>query len=510
MELTRRKVLSIGGLAVAAVATGCATSPKKETPGATGATGGAAAAPLIVASSAITNSLDPAAALSNVGATFTAQVYDPLVTFDADGKLAPALATAWRSIDDRTIEFTLREGVKFHRGGVFDAEAVKANVERLLSGEPAFAFRASQMGTLSGAEVVNPTTVRLITKEPDPVLLNRLVRLSMTDPAIFKEKPGTVASGTGPFKVAAYTPAKSIDLEAFPESWRKSENVKSARVVAIPDPGTLTTALRTGEVDGAYGLPPSVAAQLTDSFTVKPVTAGSCAVLSMIGDVEPKLRDKRVRLALNLAVDNEEFVKSGLSGYGKVPNGQLLQPGFVGHDPALEAIPYDPERAKSLLKEAGAEGLTLNIATTALFKQQAEITAGYLAKIGITSEVVIQDLSTFITTLLKKSETPLIYWQTDYFDLRDIAGVSRFGPQPEGVQKHVEDEEYVKLFSAAAREMDPAKREETIKAMAKRLHDEAGVVFLAWPETVYVHAAKADLKLNVDGNVLLSESRKAI
>ncbi|MCC5578381.1 ABC transporter substrate-binding protein [Microtetraspora sp. AC03309] len=509
MELTRRKVLRIGGLAVAAIATGCATAPKKVATGATG-TAGAAGAPLVVASSAITNSLDPAAALSNVGATFTAQVYDPLVTFGTDGKLAPALATAWHMVDDRTMEFALRQGVKFHRGGVFDAAAVKANIDRLLSGDPTFAFRAGQMGTLSGAEVVDASTVRITTKEPDPVLLNRLVRLSITDPAIFKEKPGTVASGTGPFRVTAYAPAKSIELEAFPESWRKSASVTTARIVAIPDPGTLTTALRTGEVDGAYGLPPAVAAQLAASFTVKPVTAGSCAVLSMIGDVEPKLRDKRVRLALNLAVNKEEFVKSGLSGYGEVPNGQLLQPGFVGHDPSLEAFPYDPDRAKALLKEAGAEGLTLNIATTALFKQQAEIAAGYLAKVGITSEVVIQDLSTFISTLLKKSETPLIYWQTDYFDLRDIAGVSRFGPQPEGVQKHVDDEEYVSLFTKAQAEMDPAKREETIKAMARRLHDEAGVVFLAWPQTVYVHSATSDLKLNVDGNVLLSESRKAI
>ncbi|MGW0594065.1 ABC transporter substrate-binding protein [Streptosporangium sp. NPDC002607] len=491
----------MGGLAAAALATGCATTPKK-------AATATAGAPLIVASTAITNSLDPAAALSNVGATFNAQVYEPLVAFGASGKPEPALATAWRTIDDLTMEFTLRQGVRFHRGGAFDAAAVKANIERLLSGDPAFAFRVGQMGTLAGAEVVGPDTVRIMTKKPDPILLNRLARLGMTDPAIFAEKPGAVASGTGPFRVTAYTPAKSIDLEAFPDAWRKSESIKTGRVVAIPDPGTLTTALRTGEVDGAYGLPPAVAAELTGSFVAKSVSAGSCAILSMIGEMEPKLRDKRVRLALNLAVNKEEFVRSGLSGYGEVPTGQLLQPGYVGYDPSLEAFPHDPERARALLKEAGAEGLTLNIATTAIFKQQAEITAGYLAKIGVTSEVVIQDLSSFITTLLKKSEVPLLYWQTDYVDLHDIAGVSRFGPQPEGVQRHVDDEEYIKLFASSQTEMDQADREATIKAMAKRLHDEAGVVFLAWPKTVYMHSPKSDLKLNSDGHVLFAESKK--
>lgn len=491
----------MGGLAAATLATGCATTPKK-------AATGAAAGHLIVASTAITNSLDPAAALSNVGATFNAQVYEPLIMFGADGRPEPALATAWRTIDDLTVEFTLRAGVRFHRGGAFDAAAVKANIERLLSGDPAFAFRVGQMGTLSGAEMVGQDTVRITTEKPDPILLNRLARLGMTDPATFKEKPGAVASGTGPFRVTAHSPAKSIDLEAFPGSWRKSTHIKTGRIVAIPDPGTLTTALRTGEVDGAYGLPPAVAAQLARSFVAKPVSAGSCAVLSMIGAVEPKLRDRRVRLALNLAVNKEEFVKSGLSGYGEVPTGQLLQPGYIGYDPSLEAFPHDPERARTLLKEAGAEGLTLNIATTAIFKQQAEITAGYLAKVGIRSEVVLQDLSTFITTLLRKSEVPLLYWQTDYVDLHDIAGVSRFGPQPEDVQRHVDDEEYVRLFVSSQTEMDRAKREATIQAMARRLHDEAGVVFLAWPKTVYMHSSTSELTLNSDGHVLFAESRK--
>lgn len=486
----------MGGLAAVWLASGCATGPDRDE----GAPGR-----LVFASTAITNSLDPLVALSSVGSTFCTQVYDPLVALGEDGRIVPALATAWKQVDDLTVEFTLREGVKFHNGGAFDARAVVENAERLLTGKPEFATIRGEMGPLKGVEAVDDRTVRVRTETPDPILLNRLTRLYIVDPSVFGQNPATTASGTGPFKVVGYKAGESIDLEAFPDSWRKSSSLQRARILAIPDTGTLTTALRSGDVDAVFGLPPAVSAQLS-SFTVQAPSAGSCAILSMIPDVEPKLRDKNIRLALNLAIDNEEFVKEGLSGFGEVPTGQLLQPGYTGYDPSLQGFAYDPDKARSLL--AGTD-LKLDIATTALFKQQAEITAGYLGEVGVKSEVVIQDLSTFVTSLLKSSKTPLLYWQTDYFDLRDIASVARFGPQPPGVQSHFEDDEYVELFTAAQKQMDPAEREETIRKMARRMNEEVGVVFLAWPKTVYVSSKKTELKLTPSGNVTMAESKKS-
>ncbi|ROO86315.1 peptide/nickel transport system substrate-binding protein [Actinocorallia herbida] len=498
--LSRRRLLQLGGLAALTVATGCATSAEEG--------GDAAATPFVFASTSITNSLDPLIALSSVGTTFTTQVYDPLVGLGAEGKAEPALATAWKQVDDLTVEFTLREGVVFHEGGAFDAAAVVANIERVLSDNPAFAARKGEMGFLKGAEAVDAKTVRITTSEPDPVLLNRLSRLHIVDPAIFAKDPAKIASGTGPFKVAKYEVNKSIDLEAFPRSWRKPGAVASARLVAIPDSGTLTTALRSGEIDAVFGLPPAVAAQLKD-FTVQAPPAGSCAILSMIPAVEEKLGDKNVRIALNLAIDKDEFVKEGLSGFGEVPTGQLLQPGYPGYDESLKGYGFDVAKAKELLAGAGADGLTLNIATTALFKQQAEIAAGYLTAVGIKSEVIIQDLATFITSLLGKSEVPLLYWQTDYFDLKDIASVSRFGPQPKGVQSHFENDDYTSLFAKSGTELDPDARAATIREMAGILNEEAGVVFLAWPKTVYVHGKDVDLGLTPNGNADLADSKKS-
>ncbi|MGH1562363.1 ABC transporter substrate-binding protein [Mumia sp. DW29H23] len=450
-----------------------------------------------LASSAISNSLDPAAALSSVGRTYTKQVFDQLVTFDESGTLQPSLATEWKRVDDTSMDFTLREGVTFSSGAALDAEAVVANVTRVLSGDPAYATVAGRISTVKEAKAVSPEVVRIVTSTPDAILLNRMTLLDIVDPATFEdERP----AGTGPFEVADYKAGTLIELTRNDDSWRASEAVKDVTIQAIPNPTTLASALRTGAVDVAFGLPADVAAQLEGSgFTTVSKPAGSSAITSLIADVEPKLADVRVRKAINLAVNREEFVEAALGGFG-TPNGsQLLQEGYLGYDASLPSYAFDLDEAKSLVADAGAEGLELPIATTALFKTQAEAVAGYLNAVGFTSEVVVQDLSAFIPTLLQKSEYPLLYWQTDYYDLRDITSVNRFGPTFPGQQPHIPVNDYQTLFTQQAGQLDEGAREADIKAMAKILNEEAGVLFLAWPDNLYTVAPRiSELPLSGD------------
>ena len=119
------------------------------------------------------------------------------------------------------------------------------------------------------------------------------------------------------------------------------------------------------------------------------------------------------------------------------------------------------------------------------------------------SEMCIRDS---IPTLLQQSEYPLLYWQTDYFDLRDIASVTRFGPTGEGQQAHIPVNDYQDLFVSQAGMLDPAEREATIQEMANILRDEAGVLFLAWPEILYTSASDVGaLPLGGDSLVRLEE-----
>ncbi len=499
-HLSRRDALRLALLAGGGLISGGALAGCKAD---TSTAGGAIkpGAKIVFASTTITNSLDPHIALSNVGRSYAVQVYDALLGYDDAGAIAPALATAWKRVDELTVELTLRDGVTFHDGGAFDAETVVANIARLTDGGAEVSATKSFLGAVAKATAVDARTVRITTTTPDPVLFNRLTRIDMVDPAVFGNA-GDKASGTGPFRVTGYTPGQRVELEAFAGSWRATDRVASATIQGIPDAGTMASALRAGEVDIAFGLGATQAEQLRSQFGILHPSAGSAAICSLISDVEPKLADPRVREALNLAINRDEFVDAGLAGYGKPSNGQLLQEGMLGYDPSITPVGFDPDRARTLLKEAGAEGLRLNIATTAIFKSQAEIVAGYLNAVGIESEVEIQELSLFIGTLLGTSRTPLLYWQTDYFDLRDIISVTRFGPQPPQVQSHFDNERYVELYQQAGTELDETRRAGLIQEMAQILRDEYGVLFLAWPDLVYIHNKRL-AEVGMTGNSLV-------
>ncbi|WP_122816940.1 ABC transporter substrate-binding protein [Nocardioides pantholopis] len=492
-NLSRRGLLGLGAGATAVWAlASCATDDSSGGGGGKALTG----ATITLGSTAITSAIDPHAATSNVGRTYAINVFDALVAFDGDGKIAPSLATEWNRADDTTLELTLRDGVTFHSGAAFDGAAVQANVERILSGDPAYSLLVGRLGPITGVEVVEPLKVRISTSSPDPILLNRLTMIDIVDPAMIGADVSVeTISGTGPFRVVGYTPSQEVRLERFEEAWQPSESIKSATLVAISDPSALAIAARAGDVDAAFGLPPDQANQLASSHEVQTPSAGSCAICSLIPDVEPKLADPRVREALNMAINHEEFVEAGLGGHGTVSTGQLLQPGYQGYDEALEGFAYDPDAAKALLEEAGATDLELPIVTTSFFKAQAEIVVGYLAAIGVKSRVELQDISAFLGTLLSKSDFPLVYWQTDYFDLQDILSVTRFGPQAPGTQLHFDSPEYAALYEQVAVELDETKRAELIRQMAGILREEAGVLFLGWPKLAFVHAKNVDLRL---------------
>ncbi len=143
-----------------------------------------------IASTAISNSLDPTAALSSVGRTYAKQVFDQLVVFDANGEIQPSIATAWKRVDDTTMEFTLRGDATFSTGAKVDAAAVAANIKNVLSGNPAYANVAGRLSTVKDATAVSADVLRVVTKSADPILLNRMTLFDIVDPATFgKDRP---------------------------------------------------------------------------------------------------------------------------------------------------------------------------------------------------------------------------------------------------------------------------------------------------------------------------------
>ena len=306
-----------------------------------------------------------------------------LSSFDDASVLIQGLATEWSVNPDDPTKwvFKLREGVKFHDGSDFNAEAVVWNVQKVLDQE-AKHFDASQVGvtasrmpTLRSARVIDELTVELTTSEPDAFLPLNLTNLFMASPAHWEAKfaavPASVndpaeraqqawiafaadASGTGPFKMSAFVPRERLEMVRNDAYWDPVRTPKLDRVVMIPLPeaNARTAALLSGQVDWIEAPSPDAMEQITRrGFTIysNPQPHVWPWQLSF-AEGSPWL-DKRVRHAANLCVNREEL-KQLLGGMMGIPKGTVTPDHPWWGNPSFD-IRYDPDAAKALMSEAG-------------------------------------------------------------------------------------------------------------------------------------------------------------
>ena len=310
--------------------------------------------------------LDPAQVTDLNSNRVGRRIVETLVTFpDESTQVVPGLAESWAlSKDGLRYTFKLRKGVSFHDGTPFNAEAVKFSIERQIMPEHPFnklgkyPFANYFFGNVRAVEVVDPLTVEFILKEPRASFLAVLAAgaASVVSPTAVKKLGADYALtpvGTGPFKYVSWDRGQRVVLEKNPSYWRFP--VKVDRVVYRPiveDQARLTE-LMTGTLDLMVGAPPDFVAQLEKSPTVTLLKQVGAHVwyLGINNDKKP-FQDKRVRQAMNYAVNKEAIVRDVLKSTGSTSAGPVL-PGTWGADAGLKPYPYDPARAKKLLAEAG-------------------------------------------------------------------------------------------------------------------------------------------------------------
>lgn len=338
-------------------------------------------------------------------------VYDRLINQNESMELEPGLSTEWRTIDPVTWEFQLREGVTFHDGSEFNAEVVKANLERSLD-ETTVSPTAYLYDRIEEVEVVDPLTVRFHLSEPFASLPAHLAQYggSMLSPDVIEEDneavangadPGSVVAekpiGTGPFKFVSWNPGSEIVLERNEDYWDGAPDIPGVTYKIVPEELTRVADLETGSSDIIDAVNPNSMEQINNGDTGHIIETESSYVnfLGFNTNKEP-LDDIRVRQAIAMAIDKEVIVDSILNGVGTVANSPLSPNDFGYAD--IDGLPFDPEAAKQLLVEAGQENLTLELSVNddrtridiATYIQQA------LEEIGVEVNIHQMEFASFV------------------------------------------------------------------------------------------------------------------
>jgi len=294
------------------------------------------------------------------------RIVETLVTFPEEStQIVPGLAESWTiSKDGLQYTFKLRRGITFHDGTPLNAEAVKFSIERQINpNHPAYKlgkypFANFFFGNVKAVEVLSEERVAFLLNEARASFIAVLAQgaASIVSPtAVMKWGPDypTHPVGTGPFRFASWDRGQRVILEKNPTYWKYPVKVERVIYRPIVEDQARLTELLTGTLDVIVGVPADFVSQLEQNakITLLKQVGAHVWYLGMNNQKKP-FDDKRVRQALNYAVNKDAIVKDVLKGTGAASRGPVL-PGTWGADPALKPYPYDPERAKKLLAEAG-------------------------------------------------------------------------------------------------------------------------------------------------------------
>lgn len=342
-------------------------------------------------------SMDPILAWMTYGMYIMRHMYDTLVDFGPDGEVNPHLATSWELKDDTTWRFHLRKGVKFHNGYPFTAEDVKYSMERLLDPAKKSRYRTRYL-MFKQFDVIDDYTIDIKTNYPDGLVPNRLAFFGRIVSKKWVEENGDEvlrkrAMGTGPFKFVSWKKKEEIVMEANENHFNRVPKVKRVIFRPIPETAARMASIRAGETDIVTHVPPFMVEELKKDPNVKvEITPALWSMFMVFNTLHiPELKDIRVRQAINYAIDKETICKSVLSGMA-TPLGLGAPPFLPGVDKSIKSYPYDPEKAKELLKEAGYEkGFLLNLYSPngryPMDKEMVTSLGSYLAKVGIKTKI---------------------------------------------------------------------------------------------------------------------------
>lgn len=353
--------------------------------------------------------------------------FDHLFRRNKKGDVIGHLAREYKWIDTNTFRVFLRQGVKFHNGDEFTAADVKWSIEDMINPDRGPGL-VSVLKNITEIRVVDKYTVDFITDAPIPTLPSKLT----TYPLMVSSKERSAKSaeeyenqpmGTGPFKFVEWKKGKHIIAVRNDDYFLGVPKIKKVTFYPIPDHNTRVSALKSGDIDIATDLKPSLANELakTPGFEITATPSARVEWVWIRTDVKP-FDDKRFRQALNYAVNKEEFVQTIMEGYG-MPVGQPCPPYFSGHNPDIGVYPYNPEKARQLLAEIGLpENFQIHYQALSIDDERVRAIAGYLEAVGLKVKLEIKEAGAAYADFLERKARPLFHMNWSNWSLLDIEG----------------------------------------------------------------------------------------
>lgn len=463
-------------------------------------------------------------AYSNDGHPILRNVEEALLNRDpASNELVGELATAWKQTDPKTWRFTLRQGVTFHDGSPFNAEAAAFGLNYVLDPKSAFPIRTF-IGPEPKAKAVNEFTLDVTTVTPDPILPTRLYFVTIPSMKALKESPSTWESkpvGTGPYKFNAWNRGQNIQLTANDQWWgRKASadakgtntSITDVTYVFRPETEVRASQVKTGEAQFARWLTSAQCEEAPQCVS----TTGVETVMVRMDTPNPALKDERVRRAIALAFDKGQVINDIMGG-GEIA-AQIVGPSALGFNDTLKPYPYDPGQAKQLVAQAKADGVPVDSPLTVAARE------GFILRADEIVQLIAEALRTIGLTNVKSEmrETAKFEeaWTAGYKNItpeRGLIGLQQHGNELMDYSSSVEG--YYACGGATSAYCDPTlekmrvkanqlagdERDKALQDIAKYVYDKTVTVPVGQPKFFFGLAKNLQWKPRIDGFVLVKE-----
>jgi peptide/nickel transport system substrate-binding protein len=469
---------------------------------------------VVVAVDSLGDHLDPHRPPGNA-AHMLMSIFDTVTRFDSDGSIQPSLATAWEVVGEKTWRFSLRHDVIFHNGETFDAEVVKANLDRMMNpDEPRASY---SFKVIESYKVVDAYTIDITTVDSDPLLPYRMGGLFIA-PMSMLDKPksdefSAHPVGTGPFVFVEWVPEERIVLRKNADYFAGAPTINGVTYKPIPEKATQISELLTGGVDIAMSIPPEFISTIEASgvASIQMVADMVNHVVMLRSDIDSPLSDKRVRQAMNYAVDVQLIIDTILSGYAH-QEATVVHPFVFGYNPDVEPYPYDPDKARELLVAAGyADGFEIEFDVCPAVgdlnvMEVAQAVVAQLQEVGIQAHLNSVEYGAMRQKVLRENTVSPMFrwcWKTWY---NDPDGVIQGLFHSSSIASFTRNDTLDELIMDARFNVDQADREAIYKQIQVILKEEAPAIFLYYLDMLYAIGENVEWQPRVDGRLFFYEA----